>query len=189
MSGLRVIGGSARGRRLRLVPGEGTRPIGDRVKEALFGILGADVAGSLFLDLFAGTGSVGIEALSRGATAAVFVDKDSAAVRTVRENLASTGLGDHATVLQRDSFVYLAQEPPTAFDYIYVAPPQYHGLWQKALHALEDKPGWMSDDAWAIAQIDPREDEAEGLTRLDRFDARSYGDTRLVFYRVGRFAD
>jgi len=184
MSGLRVIGGSARGRQLRRVPGDGTRPIGDRVKEGLFGILGADVEGSLFLDLFAGTGSVGIEALSRGAKAAVFVDKASAAARTVRENLTSTGLGDRGTVIQQDGFAYLAQEPRIAFDYVYVAPPQYHGMWLKALRALEVKPGWMSDDAWAIVQIDPREDEAEGLARLERFDERSYGQTRLVFYRV-----
>ncbi|HLE23285.1 MAG TPA: 16S rRNA (guanine(966)-N(2))-methyltransferase RsmD [Anaerolineales bacterium] len=183
MPGLRVIGGSARGRPLRLVPGEGTRPIGDRAKEALFGILGADVEGCAFLDLFAGTGSVGIEALSRGATAAVFVDKAAPAVRTVRENLATTGLVDRATVVQRDSFAYLAQEPSIAFDYIYIAPPQYHGMWLKALRALEDKPGWMGDDAWAIVQIDPHEDEAEGLARLERFDERSYGQTKLVFYR------
>ena len=183
MSGLRVIGGSARGRKLRRVPGDETRPIGDRVKEALFGILGADVEGSLFLDLFAGTGSVGIEALSRGAKAAVFVDTATAAARTVRENLTSTGLGDRGNVIQQDGFAYLAQEARIAFDYVYIAPPQYHGMWLKALHALEGTPGWMSDDAWVIVQIDPREDEAEGLARLERFDERSYGQTKLVFYR------
>jgi 16S rRNA (guanine(966)-N(2))-methyltransferase RsmD len=184
MPGLRVIGGSARGRPLRRVPGDGTRPIGDRAKEALFGILGADVEGSTFLDLFAGTGSVGIEALSRGATAAVFVDKAAAAARTVRENLASTGFDARAVVVQRDSFAYLAQDATMAFDYIYIAPPQYHGMWLKVLRALEDKPGWMSEDAWAIVQIDPREDEAEGLARFERFDERSYGQTRLIFYQT-----
>ena len=74
MTGLRVIGGIARGRRLRMVPGEGTRPIGDRPKESLFNIIGADIEDTRFLDLFAGTGSVGIEALSRGAAFAAFVD-------------------------------------------------------------------------------------------------------------------
>jgi 16S rRNA (guanine(966)-N(2))-methyltransferase RsmD len=183
MTGLRVIAGSARGRRLRQVPGLGTRPIGDRVKEALFGILGADVEGSCFLDLFAGTGSVGIEALSRGAASAFFIDKSPAAVRTVHENLSATSLGDRATVIQQDSFAYLEKDPPRAFDYVFVAPPQYHGLWLKALRALEAKSGWTSEDGWAIVQIDRREDEAEGLSRLTRFDERSYGQTRLVFYR------
>jgi len=184
MTGLRVIAGTARGRRLRAVPGEGTRPIGDRVKVALFDILGADIEGSRFLDLFAGTGGVGIEALSRGASSATFIDKASAAVQTVRENLSATGLGDRATVLQQDSFAYLEKNPPAAFDYVFVAPPQYHGLWLKALRALEAQPGWTSEDAWAIVQIDPHEDVAEGLSRLDRFDERSYGQTRLVFYRA-----
>jgi 16S rRNA (guanine(966)-N(2))-methyltransferase RsmD len=158
VTGLRVVGGTARGRRLRLVPGEGTRPIGDRVKVALFDILGADVEGSAFLDLFAGTGSVGIEALSRGAAAAVFVDKAAPAVRTVRENLVATGLIDRATVIQRDSFAYLAEDPTAPFDYVYVAPPQYEGMWLKVLRRLEEKPDWMSEDAWVIIQIDPRED-------------------------------
>lgn len=183
MAGLRVIGGVARGRKLRMVPGEGTRPIGDRVKQALFNILGADVEGSAFLDLFAGTGSVGIEALSRGASSAVFVDKASAAVRTVHENLRLTGLADRATVVRQDSFSFLAQAPPRTFDYIYIAPPQYQGHWLGALRALDAAPAWMSSDGWAVVQIDPREEAAEGLTRLTRFDERAYGQTKLIFYR------
>jgi 16S rRNA (guanine(966)-N(2))-methyltransferase RsmD len=168
---------------LRLVPGEGTRPIGDRAKEALFGILGADIEGAAFLDLFAGTGSVGIEALSRGASAAVFVDRAPAAVQTVRQNLEATGVAERATVVQRDSFTYLEGRPPSRFDYVYVAPPQYKDLWLKTLRALDARPDWMSEDAWVIVQIDPREDQTEQLERLVRFDERSYGQTRLIFYR------
>jgi 16S rRNA (guanine(966)-N(2))-methyltransferase RsmD len=184
MAGLRVIGGVARGRKLRMVPGEGTRPIGDRPKQALFNILGPDVEGSVFLDLFAGTGSVGIEALSRGAASAVFVDQASAAVRTVHENLRVTGMADRATVLRQDSFTFLAQPPAAPFDYIYIAPPQYQGQWLEALRVLDTVPAWMSSDGWAVVQIDPREDTAEGLTRLRRFDERVYGQTKLLFYRA-----
>lgn len=182
--GLRVVGGTARGRRLRLVPGEGTRPIGDRVKEALYDILGADIQGSAFLDLFAGTGSVGIEALSRGAASAVFVDRAPAAIRTIHDNLKTAGVADRAAVIQRDSFAYLEASPSIAFDYIFVAPPQYHGLWLKALGELDAKGTWMAEDAWVIAQIDPREDEADGLARLGRFDERTYGQTKILFYRA-----
>ena len=96
----RVIAGKAKGRRLKLVPGDTTRPIMDRVKESLFNILG-DVAGTHWLDLFAGTGQVGIEALSRGAATVVFIDSARAAVQTVRDNLATTRLGEGATVLHR----------------------------------------------------------------------------------------
>ncbi len=185
MSGLRVVGGVARGRRLRQVPGEGTRPIGDRVKEALFSILGADVEGARFLDLFAGTGSVGIEALSRGAAEAVFVDKATAAIRTLRENLSATGLTERASLVQQDTFAFLGQDPAQPFDYAFVAPPQYRGLWREVLLRLDERRAWLSEDGWVIVQIDPREDEPEGLSRLARFDERAYGQTKLIFYRAG----
>ncbi|HNS38872.1 MAG TPA: RsmD family RNA methyltransferase, partial [Promineifilum sp.] len=91
----RVISGKAKGRRLKLVPGDTTRPIMDRVKESLFNILG-DIQGTRWLDLYAGTGQVGIEALSRGAAAVVFIDKARAAIQTIRDNLNHTQLMDGA---------------------------------------------------------------------------------------------
>ena len=90
MSTIRVIAGKARGRKLRLVPGDSTRPITDRVKENLFNILGSDIAGSCLLDLFGGTGSVGIEALSRGADWVRFIDLNRNACRTIQQNLAGS---------------------------------------------------------------------------------------------------
>lgn len=183
MSGLRVVGGTARGRRLRLVPGEGTRPIGDRVKESLFNIIGADVEGSTWLDLFAGTGSVGIEALSRGARSAVFVDSARAAVETVRHNLRAVGLEPQATVHQSDAFNFLGRGIGSPFDYIYLAPPQYRRLWIESLSAVDRSPDASSPDGWVIVQIDPREDEPVGLGHLVRFDERVYGQTKLAFFR------
>jgi hypothetical protein len=91
---MRVISGTAKGRTLKAAPGEGTRPITDRVKESLFNILGADIRDARFLDLFAGTGGVGIEALSRGAKEAVFVEQGRAALETIRANLALTKLAE-----------------------------------------------------------------------------------------------
>jgi 16S rRNA (guanine(966)-N(2))-methyltransferase RsmD len=111
MSGLRVIAGTARGRRLRSVPGDTTRPITDRVKESLFDILGGDIQSATFLDLFAGTGSVGIEALSRGAAFARFIDREQQAVATVRLNLETTGLTGRAEVIKMDAFTYLTSRP------------------------------------------------------------------------------
>jgi len=184
MAGLRVIGGIAKGRRLRRVPGEGTRPIGDRPKESLFNIIGADIEDSRFLDLFAGTGSVGIEALSRGAAFSAFVDSAAAAIRVVNDNLSATGSAAKAVVVQQDAFTYLRASPDSAFDYVFVAPPQYHGLWLKAVRALDVWPGGLSEDAWVIVQVDPREAEEEGLSQLSRFDERLYGQTMLRFYRA-----
>jgi len=182
--GLRVIAGSARGLRLKMVPGDTTRPIGDRVKESLFNILGPDVAGSRFLDLFAGTGSVGIEALSRGAARAVLVDASSRAIQTVRENLARTRLSERGEVVQGDSFAYLGRTPGEPFDYVYVAPPQYRNLWSRALSAIDANPDLLNPDGWVIAQIHPKEFEPIALTRLVPGQQRRYGNTLLCFYEL-----
>jgi 16S rRNA (guanine(966)-N(2))-methyltransferase RsmD len=179
---VRVIAGKAKGRKLRSVPGPGTRPITDRAKSALFSILGGDVAGSRFLDLFAGTGQVGIEALSRGAQEAVFVEKGSRALRTIRTNLELTGLTEGARIVRADVFQYLLTPPEEGFDYIYVAPPQYRGLWKRTLLMLDARPDWLAEDGWVIVQIHPSEFEALPLEHLHRFDSRRYGGVQLDFY-------
>lgn len=187
MSGeLRIIGGIARGRRIRSVPGDTTRPITDRVRQALFNIIGGDISSAAMLDLFAGTGSVGIEALSRGASKVVFVDVNRLPVQTVKENLRITGLEKGAEVHQLDAFRYLERLTEYSFDYVYIAPPQYKGLWKQALLAVDAKPGLLSDDAWVIVQIHPVELEElkdnDALRNLVEFERRQYGSTLLLFY-------
>lgn len=182
MSRLRVIGGRAKGHSLKLVPGSGSRPIGNRVKEALFNILGPAVEGASFLDLFGGTGSVGIEALSRGAAKAVFVDSDRLAVRTIRDNLSATRLGEGARVVASDAFNYLDMAGGDRFEFVFVAPPQYKGLWRRALTQMDTSAGVLQPDAWVIVQIDPREQEEVRLSNLVEFDKRTYGNTLLLFY-------
>lgn len=177
---MRVIGGSAKGRMLSPVPGSGTRPITDRVKEALFNILGQAVIEALFLDLFAGTGGVGIEALSRGAARAVFVEKNRRAVETIRKNLQATGLKSQAAIRQADVFAYLRHAPAERFDFIYVAPPQYEGLWLDTLQAL-DRQSWLAPEGEVIVQIFPKELVPFELDTLTVFDERRYGSTTLLF--------
>lgn len=179
---MRVISGSAKGRRLRPVPGDVTRPISDRVKEALFDILGDDVVGADVLDLFAGTGSVGIEALSRGARRAVFIESHREAIATIQANLKITGLAARAEVIRTDVFVYLANDPRQPFHIIYIAPPQYQGLWARTLKMLDARPGWLAEDGVAIAQIHPKEYEPLALANLELVDQRRYGSTMLCFY-------
>ncbi len=188
---MRVIAGKAKGHRLKSVPGGGTRPITDRAKSALFNIIGNDVIGCRFLDLFAGTGQVGIEALSRGATEAVFVERAGAALRAIRENLAHTRLEARARVVRADAFDFLATQVEIAepFDYVYIAPPQYRGLWVRTLRALDASPGWLTDDGWTIAQIHPREYEELALEHLALVDQRTYGSVMLCFYCVTREAN
>ncbi len=180
---MRVIAGRAKGRKLKSVPGTTTRPITDRAKSALFSILGQDVVGCRFLDLFAGTGQVAIEALSRGAAGALLVEREAAALRTIRENLELTRLHESARIVRADVFEFL-RRPPEPFDYVYVAPPQYHGWWAETLTLLDAASGWLAEDGWAIAQINPREYEEPSLQQLMLFDQRRYGGVMLCFYAL-----
>lgn len=177
---MRVIAGTAKGRPLKAA-GAATRPITDRVKENLFNILGARIVGANVLDLFAGAGSVGIEALSRGARAATFVEVDRAALAAIRANLQATRLADRARIVRRDVFRFL-RDTPEPYDVIYVAPPQYQGLWMNTLTLL-DQGAWFSEHGIVIVQIHPKEYKALALTQLELFDQRKYGSTMLCFYR------
>ena len=183
---MRVISGSARGSRLKRVPGDSTRPIMDRVKESLFNILGK-VDGEVWLDLFAGTGQVGIEALSRGAGEVVFIDKVRPAIKTIEANLKTTRLQDRAKIVQADAFDYLSRsavrEGNGRFHLIYVAPPQYLGLWQKVMAVLDERPSaWLTSAGIVAVQIDPKEYEPLTLQNLTLYDSRTYGNTQLCFY-------
>ncbi len=178
---MRVITGKAKGHSLKSVPGDITRPITDRAKCALFSIIGNQVIHARFLDLFAGTGQVGIEALSRGADEAVFVERAKPALQTIRDNLEHTRLEEDAHVVQGDVFSFLLREPD-AFDFIYVAPPQYKELWVQTLELLDKRPGWLADDGWIIVQIDPLEYEEQAMEHYALFDQRSYGGVMLCFY-------
>jgi len=178
---MRVIAGTAKGVQLQPVPGTGTRPITDKVKESLFNILGDWIVDARVLDLFAGTGGVGIEALSRGAAHVTFVDKHPRAIATIKANLQATRLHDRAHVIQGDAFVFLRREPEP-FDLVYIAPPQYEGLWRRALEALEEHPGWLYAEGLAIVQIFPKEFEPVPLRTLELTDERKYGSTLLCFY-------
>jgi 16S rRNA (guanine(966)-N(2))-methyltransferase RsmD len=149
----------------------------------LFNILGADLVEASFLDLFAGTGSVGIEALSRGANLVWFIDNNHRAIQTVRSNLKITELGALSRVLKSDAFTLLNSPPQHHFDYIYIAPPQYKNMWIRALQRLDANPGWLSDDAWIIVQIDPIEYSINKYINFIEFDQRRYGSTLLVFYQ------
>lgn len=178
---MRVIAGTAKGRTLKSPP-EATRPIMDRVKENLFNILGTDVIEANVLDLFAGAGSVGIEALSRGAKHATFVEFNDGALKTIRANLATTKLASRATVVRENVYRYLKKPPATPYDLIYVAPPQYKDMWQETLKLLDARPQWLSPQGILVAQIHPVEFEELELQSFVLNDERKYGSTLLCFY-------
>lgn len=179
---MRVITGSAKGRKLQSVPGDTTRPITDRAKEALFSILGYWIEGKRILDLFGGTGAVGIESLSRGAAFAHFVDMNRKAVETIRLNLRHCRLEAAAHVERADSFTMLKNYRGEPFDLIYIAPPQYQELWRKALLLIDSRPDLLAPDGEVIVQIHPREEAPLDLQFLQEYDRRKYGSVLLVFY-------
>ena len=183
---MRIVGGDAKGRRLKHPKTAGTRPVIDRVKTALFDILGARVDDVRFLDLFAGTGAVGLEALSRGAAHATFIELSQQVVAVLRENLQTTGLADRAEVIKGDAFRFLdlAAAQGKRYDMVYIAPPQYHQLAAKAMAQVERLP-LTEAGALAIVQIFPKERVDLDQLPLQKFrqvDERRYGSTLLLFY-------
>jgi 16S rRNA (guanine(966)-N(2))-methyltransferase RsmD len=178
---MRVIAGKAKGRKLMMVPGDTTRPITDRAKEALFSILGRWVVDARVLDLFGGTGAVGIEALSRGAAHAHFLDLGRKAVDTIQANVAHCGFAAQAVVEKADAFLFLERYRGKPFDLIYIAPPQYQEYWSKALKLVDSRPELLGEGGVVIVQIHPKEFHAVDLAFLE-YDDRKYGSTALRFY-------
>lgn len=176
---MRVITGSARGRKLITLQGEDVRPTTDRVKEAVFSIIQFQIEGRRFLDLFAGSGQMGIEALSRSAAMAVFVDTRREAVETIKENLHNTGLEKNARVLQMDAMAFLAQKNDP-FDLVFLDPPYRSGALQQVLPGVEAllNPGGM------ILCEHPMEEELpERVNRFVRGKQYRYGKILVTAYQ------
>ena len=178
---MRVIGGTAKGRKLEGVPGDSTRPVLDRVRTAVFDILRPRLADCRVLDLFAGTGSIGIEALSQGASTCVFLDLEKRAIQTINKNLQTTELAARARVKHMDAFRFL-KTTKDSFDLIYVAPPQYKSIWSEALMMIAERMHILADGGLILVQIDPKEYEELGLAELKETRQKRYGNTLLVFY-------
>jgi 16S rRNA (guanine966-N2)-methyltransferase len=183
----RVIAGSAKGIRLR-APGPGTRPIADRVKQTLFAILEPEIGGARVLDLFAGSGAGGIEALSRGAASAVFVEKDQGAAAVIDANLRAAGLADaNATVIRWDVVRWLAEASTDAgepFDLVLVDPPYAETeMMTRVLAALGAPEAPLAPDARVVAKHFWRDKPPERIGRLAVERDRRFGETALTFYR------
>lgn len=180
---LRVIGGEAKGRKLNILKGRAVRPTADRVKEALFNILREKILGAEVLDLFAGVGNLGIEALSRGAKRAVFVDKGSACARIIRNNLDSLDFHDRAEVYQEkvDKTVRWLAQRGRGFNLVFIDPPYGSDLAERTLRNLTES--HIVEEKGVIViehhrkRIMPREVGGLKLVRDER-----YGDTSLSFY-------
>jgi 16S rRNA (guanine966-N2)-methyltransferase len=175
---LRIVAGTRGGRRIETPPGRSTRPTSDRVREALFAILGP-IDDAHVLDLYAGSGALGIEALSRGAASATFVDSDARAVATIRANLESLDLDGQ--VQRRDAFAWLrsAASASQAFGLVFADPP-YSSASLTAGRLSELLPPLLSENSLTVTESDKR----DPLTlTMPLVDERTYGDTRIAIHR------
>jgi len=181
---VRIIGGEKRGRRLAEWHGAGIRPLRDRVRTSLFDILGERVVDAEFLDLFAGTGAVGLEALSRGARRATFVDSSARAVRIIQENIRRLDYGDRAEVIRGDALgaIRTLARRGRKFDLVFVGAPYATNLALRAAAALGE---WvpLAPGAMVVVEVFRKTEGAERYGALALESIRDYGETRLLFYR------
>lgn len=181
---IRVLAGEAKGRALKVLRGQEIRPTSAKVRAALFNVLGDRILGSVFLDLFAGFGSVGIEALSQGARRVVFVEQRSRAVALIQENLNRCGFLERGELLKEDVFQALSrlQGRKECFDFIFLDPPYEKGLVEKTLSLLAQPPQLIEPAGEIIAQHSLREVPMPAYGLLQRKVRKSYGDTQLSFF-------
>lgn len=180
---MRVISGTAKGTKLRSVAGHTTRPTADRVKESLFNILGPAIAGGDFLDLYAGNGGIGLEALSRGARSVIWIDLNPACTKMIQANLEKTRLAG-GTIYTNDVLRGLRQlaRAKNSFDYIFLDPPYDRGLLVRTLELL-DTLTILKKGGLIIAEASKKEDAPRSMSKLFLIRTEYYGDTTLYFYQ------
>ena len=181
---MRVIAGSAKGRRLRSVQGMDTRPTTDRVKEALFSILNGRVNDAQFLDLYAGNGGIGIEALSRGAAKAIFIDKSPLCTQMIRTNLSIVNFFDRSEVYTNDVLRALSilGKRKLVFDIIFLDPPYHQDLIGKTLRLISEYE-LLASGGIVVVEHSKKEEITPEVLKLVRVRSEQYGDTVLGFYR------
>jgi len=178
---MRIIGGQARGRRLKTIKGVKTRPTLDRVKEALFNILGSVVVEARILDLFAGTGSLGLEALSRGAASVTFIEKNKKSIKVINENIQLCGFSDRAVLRNLDVYIFL-QQTDDKFDLVLMDPPYNKGLAIRAIEIILKK-ALLVKEGMIVVEHSSIENPGD-FPQLKVIRNRTYGDTGITIYQA-----
>lgn len=176
---MRVITGSARGMSLKTLEGETTRPTTEKVKEAVFSAIQFEIEGRRVLDLFAGSGQMGIEALSRGAESAVFVDSNKNAISIVKQNVERTGFADKSQIVQMDSMGFLNMNVRT-YDVVFIDPPYSTGLLEKALERVTD---YVAEGGIVICEYPFKDELPETVEGLSVYRSYKYSKTAVTIYR------
>lgn len=179
---MRVVAGKAKGTQIKNIDGNETRPTKDMVKEALFSILYTKVQDSIFLDLFAGSGGVGIEALSRGANKAYFSDKNKECIDAIRSNIEKTHFTEKAIIINGDFKSTIEKLKNIKFDIIFIDPPYNKGLGIESISLLADNE-MLTPDGILIYETDEIENVPEIIKIYERYNYKKYGRNILNFYR------
>ncbi|NBD22513.1 16S rRNA (guanine(966)-N(2))-methyltransferase RsmD [Paenibacillus glycinis] len=181
---MRVIAGTAKGRSLKAVPGKNTRPTTDKVKEAIFSMIGPYFDGGLALDLFAGTGGLGIEALSRGADSAVFVDLEGASIEVIKQNVQAAGLSERAEIYRTDAAraVKALAKRDLRFALVFLDPPYRMKDMDELMAGLAER-GLLEEAATIVVEHDAEHRYPESISGYRQIKHTHYGDTAVTIYR------
>lgn len=182
---MRVISGKARGLKLNTPKNDDVRPTTDRVKESLFNMINSYIMDSNILDLFAGTGSLGIECLSRGAKNCVFVDISKESIAIVKSNIKKARVENESTVINADfkDAVSRLKVQKNKFDVIFMDPPYYKDMFVDALEKIDDA-DLLNEDGLIIVEHDTKDVFPEKIARLEKSKDKKYGNTTLTFYKM-----
>lgn len=180
---MRVVAGEYRGRRLKAPAGREVRPTTDRVREALFSLAEVAPEGGAVLDLFAGSGALGLEALSRGAARAVFVERDARVAALIKENLRAVGVDEARWRVLNAPLPRALTRLSGQFDLVFADPPYRQGLGEDLLSALSRRPGLLTDEHLVVLETEPEALPVERVLDFDRVRHRRYGDTEISLWR------
>ncbi|HEY5561137.1 MAG TPA: 16S rRNA (guanine(966)-N(2))-methyltransferase RsmD [Clostridiaceae bacterium] len=182
---MRIISGIAKGRKLLSPEDYATRPTLDRVKEAMFNIIAGYVPGAITLDMFAGTGSLGLEAISRGAKYCYLFEKDSKSYSILKENIKVLDFSDSATAFNYSCYdgIKVLSDKNIKFDLIFIDPPYMKSMIPTALELI-DKYKLLNEDSIIVTKIDSKEKVYEGINNINLIDKRKYGKTIVCFYKI-----
>lgn len=185
--GVRVIAGEARGRALKAVPGESTRPTTDKVKEAIFSMIGPYFDGGTALDLFAGTGGLGIEAWSRGTEKVIFIDREKASIEVIRQNVQAAGADKASEIYRNDAERALKAlaKRELALTLVFLDPPYRMTTMDKVMEGLAEN-GMLAPDAKIVVEHDASHKYPDEINDFEKMKYATYGDTAVTIYRYCR---
>lgn len=181
---MRIISGTMRGRNIKTPTGETTRPTADRVKESVFNIISKRLYNSVVLDMFSGSGNIGIEAISRGSSQCVFIEKDPSSYKILMENIESLGIKDKTMLFNGDSFLTLGllNKKGMKFDLIFLDPPYFKNLIPKAVESI-NKYGLLNEGGIIISEYDSTESIDEKIGNLGIYRSEKYGRIKISFWK------